>query len=66
LGVLLLLMAGLAFLAGLLARNPGLVPGASQVYFRLLADQSRFGELWIQLATEVDELATQSMKPNGS
>ena len=32
--------------------------------FASVADQSQFGELWIHLATDVDELATQSIKPN--
>jgi len=40
--------------------------GHPRFIFAPAADQSRFGELWIQLATEVDELATQSMKLNGS
>jgi non-heme chloroperoxidase len=31
-----------------------------------LPNTGRFGELWIQLATDLDELPTQSKKPNGS
>ena len=41
-------------------------PGHPGFIFASVADQRRFGELWIQLATDVDELATQSLQPNGS